>query len=87
MFIQTLGKGDDIPQIIFQRFFMVIKKSKYHKRLTFEIELYFVPLCIFFGIFVFGGILILPGVRGRERYYVGFKFVQNSFRELAITTQ
>ena len=40
-----------------------------------EIELYFVPLCIFFGVFVLGGILILPGVRGRERYYLGFEFI------------
>ena len=41
-----------------------------------EIELYFVPLCIFIGVFVLGGVLILPGVRGRERYYLGFEFIQ-----------
>ena len=58
---------------------MKISKEKCRNiilRLTLEIELYFVPLCIFFGIFVLGGILILPGVRGRERYYLGFKFVR-----------
>ena len=36
------------------------------------------PLCIFIGVFVLGGVLILPGVRGRERYYLGFEFIQQS---------